>query len=361
MSNSLKDLYNLEYIKTLSSTLCEVEETFPQDHFIQKVFSTDYEKKELKQRMRHITQCLHLFLPSSYLKTISILEQTFVRMKGDFYLVNIIFQDYVEMHGLADFETSMRALETFTQGSTSEFAIRAFILNDEERTMEVMKEWAKSENEEVRRLASEGCRSRLPWAVALPSFKKDPTKVLEILEILKDDKSKYVQKSVANNLNDISKDNKEMVKALLKEWIGQTKTRDWILKHGSRTLLKQGDKDVLACFGFKNVENISVVNFKADEIVRLEEELRFEFELLSENALGKLRVEFSLEFVRLRGRSSIKVFKISEGDYRCSKRLFVKKFPFKTISSRKYYEGEHTLSIIVNGECMVSKKFMLKA
>ena len=87
-------------------------------------------------------------------------------------------------------------------------------------------------------LLSEGCRSRLPWAVALPSFKKDPSKVLEVLELLKDDDSKYVQKSVANNINDISKDNPNIVIDIVKRWKNHSKNRDWILKHGSRTLIK---------------------------------------------------------------------------------------------------------------------------
>jgi 3-methyladenine DNA glycosylase AlkC len=282
-------------------------------------------------------------------------------MKGDFYLVNIIFQDYVEVYGLDDFTRSMRALETFTKGSTSEFAIRAFLLKDEDKTMAVMKKWAKSENEEVRRLASEGCRPRLPWAVALPSFKKDPTKVLEVLEILKDDTSKYVQKSVANNLNDISKDNANTLKIVLKTWFGKTSSRDWILKHGSRTLLKRGDSEVLEYFGFKRAHLISVVNFKVAPSVKLGEELLFEFELLSTQILGKLRVEFSLEFVRLNGKSSTKVFKICEGEYATVSKDIAKKFPFKIISTRKYYEGEHALCIIVNGERKARKKFMLES
>ena len=77
--------------------------------------------------------------------------------------------------------------------------------------MKRMLKWAKSNNEHIRRFASEGCRSRLPWAMALPPFKKNPEKVFEVLELLKNDESLYVRKSVANNLNDISKDNEEMV------------------------------------------------------------------------------------------------------------------------------------------------------
>jgi len=128
-------------------------------------------------------------------------------MNHNYGLENMIFQDFVEVYGLDSFDVSMMAFEVFTVNSSSEFAIRKFILKYEEKTMIQMLLWAKSENEHVRRLASEGSRSRLPWAVALPVFKEDPTSVVEILELLKDDVSAYVRKSVANNLNDISKDN----------------------------------------------------------------------------------------------------------------------------------------------------------
>ncbi|XQC05764.1 DNA alkylation repair protein [Arcobacter cryaerophilus gv. pseudocryaerophilus] len=79
----------------------------------------------------------------------------------------------------------------------------------------------------------------------MPNFKKNPKKVFEIIELLKNDSSKYVQKSVANNLNDISKDNPKMVVEFVKNNLNISKNLDWICKHGSRTLLKKGDKEVL--------------------------------------------------------------------------------------------------------------------
>lgn len=65
--------------------------------------------------------------------------------------------------------------------------------------------WSEHENEHVRRLASEGSRPRLPWGKSIPALKLDPSPVLPILEKLMQDESLYVRKSVANNLNDISK------------------------------------------------------------------------------------------------------------------------------------------------------------
>lgn len=95
----------------------------------------------------------------------------------------------------------------------------------------------------VRRLASEGCRPQLPWGQALASFKQNPLPVLRILELLKADPSPYVQKSVANNLNDISKTHPELVLETARRWQGQNAITDAILKHGCRTLLKKGNPE----------------------------------------------------------------------------------------------------------------------
>ena len=144
-----------------------------------------------------------------------------------------------------------------------------------------MKLWAKSKNEHIRRLASEGCRSRLPWAIALVKYKENPKEILEILELLKDDESLYVRKSVANSLNDISKDNPQILKNIAKKWIGVNKNRDWILKHSCRTLVKNGDTQVLELFGFRKNNNINIENFMLNKQVKLGDALEFSFTLKS--------------------------------------------------------------------------------
>ena len=101
------------------------------------------------------------------------------KVKEDFGgLEAMIFQDFVEVFGLDDLKESLKALEVFTIDSSSEFAIRQFILKYEEETMNQMKLWAKSSNEHLRRLASDGCRPRLPWAIALPKFKENPKMII---------------------------------------------------------------------------------------------------------------------------------------------------------------------------------------
>ncbi len=236
MATLLKNIYSQEFIEKLSNSLQNSYKDFKKDEFKKAIFTNAWEDFELKQRMRHISKTLYEFLPFSYKEQIEIL----IEVKKDFKALEaMIFQDFVEVFGLDDFEISMKALELFTIDSSSEFAIRQFIIKYEDKTINQMKIWAKSKNEHIRRLASEGSRPRLPWAVALPNFKKNPQKVFEIIELLKNDSSKYVQKSVANNLNDISKDNPKMVVEFVKNNLNISKNLDWICKHGSRTLLKK--------------------------------------------------------------------------------------------------------------------------
>ena len=110
-------------------------------------------------------------------------------------------------------------------------------------------------------------RPRLPWAMALPNLKKDPTPIIPILENLKNDPARFVRLSVANNLNDIAKDNPEIVIDLAKKWKGESKEVDWIIKHGCRTLLKQGIPEVMELFGFDSIRNnISMEDFQISSL-----------------------------------------------------------------------------------------------
>lgn len=358
MAKLLKNLYNKQYITLLANTTAKYHQSFNKNNFIDTVFSSDWEEKALKQRMRHISTSLDDFLPTSYTKAIEILKKTFLDINYSFSLENYIFQDFVEVYGLDDFEISMDALECFTINSTSEFAIRKFILKYPQKTIAVMLKWAKDDNEHIRRLSCEGCRPRLPWAFVLQTYKKDPTDILPILDILKDDASLYVRKSVANNLNDISKDHPDIVKDLAKKWIGKSKKTDWILKHGCRTLLKQSDKDTLALFGYNKKEDITIDDFNVTKNVKKGEELKFSFILSSQSDLGNLRVEYIIEYLRQNNKYSKKVFQIAQGSYTQKTKEFKKVYSFKPISTRKYYSGTHRLSIVVNGVVVKNSIFL---
>jgi 3-methyladenine DNA glycosylase AlkC len=356
MAEALKNVYTNEYITNLAMKIKDVYKEFNKDEFTKAVFDESWEFLELKERMRHIAIKLDDFLPFPYTKQLDILKPV---SKGFYSFEAMFFQDFVEVYGLEEFEGSMDALEVFTFESSSEFAIRHFIIKYEDKTMQQMKKWTQNSNEHLRRLASEGCRPRLPWAIALSKYKNNPNRVLEIIELLKNDKSEYVRKSVANNLNDISKDNPNIVINFVSNNLGESRELDWICKHGSRTLLKKGNKEILNLFGFKNSSHIKIEKFICNESLNIGDDLNFSFDLTSLNNLGNIRIEYIIDYKKANGSLSKKIFMISQGDFNSKFKVFKRKQSFKNLSTRKHYKGKHFLSILINGEEKIKRGFIL--
>lgn len=363
MAEQLKELFSKDFVEFVSIKTKEYYSSFDEKNFQKKIFNKNWKNLELKERMRFIVLTLNDFIPLPYPKQLEVLKKVKkdLEYKDSMGLQSMIFQDFVEVFGLDDYENSIKALEAFTIESSSEFAIRQFILKYEDKTMTQMKIWAKDKNEHIRRLASEGCRPRLPWAIALPIFKKDPSKVLEIIELLKNDKSLYVRKSVANNLNDISKDNPTLVIEFVKNNLGKTKELDWICKHASRTLLKRGNKDILKLFDYGCIEHIKVKGFNFDSKVNIGASFNFNFALESEVPLGNLRVEYAVYYLKSNGTHSKKVFMISQNEIKENKKSFIKKQSFKNMTTRKHYEGDHFISLVLNGIEQKKYSFILES
>ena len=363
MPEALKNMYNEAYLATLSTAIEIVEPGFDSEGFAHRVFDSYWIDRELKERMRHITGCLHHFLPDDYPSALAILRET---AKGkslkDYTFENIIFPDFVEVYGQGDWENSLPALEQFTQLSSAEFAVRPFIVQDSERMMVQMLEWASHENHHVRRLASEGCRPRLPWAMALPEFKKDPAQILPILDLLKNDASDYVARSVANNLNDISKDNPQTVLDTLSVWQKQsTDSIRWITSQALRTLVKAGDSQALALLGYGAV-SVNIENFViTPDTIAMGEEIEFSFDLVSgKNQSQALMVDYVMHFVRAGGKTSQKVFKLKKMGLAPDETVSIsKKHSFKPITTRRYYQGTHSIAIQVNGKVIAQQNFEL--
>lgn len=349
-----KNIYNEKEIKRLADEIDAIYPSFKKEQFINSLMNDTWEAKELKERLRAITSSLGEFLPKDYLEALGILKQVQDKFNGLFHL---LFPDFVEVYGMGHYKESIEALKFFTSGCSSEFAVRPYLIKYPE-LIELFKEWARDENEHLRRLSSEGCRPRLPWGIALGEYKKDPSKVLEVLELLKDDESEYVRKSVANNLNDISKDNPQIVKDVFKKWYGNSKRTDWIVKHGARTLLKAGDSEVMKLFGYHS-KGIELNELKLTKKVKLNEYLDFSFQISSIQNFGKLRLEYKLGLLRQNGKLNYKVFKISERNLQEKSLTIKKSHHFKEVTTRKYYNGIHTLTIVINGKEFETQSFEL--
>jgi 3-methyladenine DNA glycosylase AlkC len=312
----------------------------------------------LKDRMRRVAQCLHEALPQDYPTALKILEKVAPSVRG---FEAISLPEFVGRYGLDHWELSLPALAFFTRFGSSEYGIRPFLKQDPERAVEYMLRWADDENEHVRRLASEGCRPRLPWGMGLAAFKKDPSLILPVLEKLKEDQSEYVRKSVANNLNDISKDRPRVVLDICERWYGQSKRTDWIVRRALRTLLKAGNRRALLLFDFADPTCIHVENLTLDrDKLRIGDVLHYSFQLrVDSEETCKVRLELGISYVKKRGQLSRKVFAIKEDTFAPGTHVVSRKAGFADQSTRKHNPGEHHIAIIVNGVEKATASFEL--
>ncbi len=360
MPERLKDLYLTP--TSVKAMAAEIRRSFPaldRKKFLALVLDEDFEGKELKARMRHVTECLREVLPGSYRKALVVLEKAAPRVKG---FEAMCLPDFVELYGLDDWDRSLKALALFTRYASAEFAIRPFIIADPPPAMAFLAGLAEDENPVVRRLASEGCRPRLPWAMAIPAFKKDPQLILPILEKLKNDDTETVRRSVANNLNDISKDNPEVTLDVCERWHGESAATDWIVKHACRTLLKAGNRRAMMLFGFGDPDRIDVPKLVFDRArPKIGDKLQFSFELAVRTPQAcQIRLEYAVHFARARGKVSRKVFKISEKSVAPGTLKVTRNHSFADMSTRKHHPGEHKIEVIVNGVPKAEKSLTLR-
>ncbi len=359
MAELLKDqFFQPGFIKELGQAIHQNFHSFDTRAFGEDVFNDPWDQLELKGRMSHIATMLQKHLPHDFPKALGILKKVVSRFNG---FDAMVFPDFVRQFGLDHWELSMDALEIFTQYSSAEFAIRSFIIRDQDRTMEKMLSWSRHENHHVRRLSSEGCRPRLPWAMALPEFKNDPSDILPILENLKADESEYVRKSVANNINDISKDNPDTVLALCRRWSNGLKETQWIIRHGLRSLIKKGSQPALDILGYRS-SNIELKKFSLEpENIQLGESIKLQFELTNmAKSTASVVVDYVIHFRKANGSNTPKVFKLTNLEMGPgTTHQFSKVHKIVPITTRTYYGGEQVVEVQVNGEILGSRRFNL--
>lgn len=367
MAEAFKNMYNEQFFERFTKDLKVVISDFDARAFVSRVMDSEWENREFKQRCSHITTVLKEFLPADYkvaiAKILELLEYV-DNTHPDYSVINdkkfgltleygAVLDNYIEQYGLDDYETSIKAIEKITQFTSCEFVTHPFIIRYPDKMMAQMLAWSKHSHWGVRRLASEGCRPRLPWAMALPNLKKDPSPILPILENLKNDPARFVRLSVANNLNDIAKDNPQVVIDLVKKWQGESQEVDWVIKHGCRTLLKQGNREMMELFGFGAVSgNISIKDFQiSTPEVKIGSWLEFSFKLLNNNdTKAKIRLEYGLYYQKANGTLTKKVCKISEKEYTANSVTQInRKHSFKVVTTRKFHLGLHQVAVIING------------
>jgi 3-methyladenine DNA glycosylase AlkC len=360
MAEQLKEMFNIAFYQQLAHQFNKADKHFHPDKFVQEVIA-DLPQLSLNQRLRNTSVMLKKHLPDDYKKALEVMYKVIPHLKTGY--TTLVFPDFVGLYGHDDFDRSMQALKYFTSFGSSEFAIREFLKRDFNRSIKVMQQWATDKDPHVRRLASEGSRPRLPWSFKLDEVIKHPDKTLPVLEILKADEELYVKKSVANHLNDISKDNTDWMLRVLKRWDDKDPNTLWIKKHASRGLIKKGNVASLSLFNFEKNTQIKIEKFKLDKpLIKLGEAVQFEFDLVSQkNKSQKLAVDFKIYYVKKNGELFPKVFKLKELELPADKKIhIIKKHLFKDFTTRKHYSGKHFIEIIINGVPAVKNSFELK-
>lgn len=355
MAEPLKDMYDEAFLRQFANKVLAVNPAFHNEAFISDVLNEAWDQLQLKGRIRQISTVLGKHLPHNYEEALRVLYAICEECSGFPYL---FFPDFVEVYGGAEehWELSMQALERFTPKSSAEFAVRVFLIRDPERMMRQMLTWASHSDEHVRRLASEGCRPRLPWGQALPVFKRDPSPLLPVLELLKEDPSLYVRKSVANNLNDIAKDHPDLVLETARRWQGHHPFTDWIIRHACRNLVRKAHPEALAIFGYAVAEDSSPIVTSADlqarpSTLEIGDSCRLEYTIqIQEGEPLHLRIEYGIDFVKSGGKTSRKLFLLSDKTVSGGSSLSGSRVHrFADLSTRRHYPGAHRIVLMVNG------------
>ena len=367
----LKDyLFNCGKVEYLAGLIKAVHFDFDDEEFVKRVVKK-FPKLELKERIVWIRENLKKFLSEDYRDAVQILIESLPEEGdpnekdddfGDFIFAPI--NDFVAAYGCdrKNLLFSLRALKEITKRFSAEDAVRYFLVAFPEETLERIGKWSRDSNYHVRRLASEGTRPRLPWSQKL---ELDSEKIIvKILDNLYYDKTRYVVRSVANHINDISKINPRLAVSTLGRWRKSNrqinKEMEYLISHALRTLIKKGDKDALKLLGYSSDPAIVVREFviKKNE-VKIGESVEFNFKIIAKKK-ESLMIDYIIYFQTKSGKKSFKVFKIKKVTLNKGEELKVnKRHPLRVMTTRKLCSGKHRVELQINGSVQKGGEFLL--
>ena len=368
MADALKLQFGTDVVRRLAREIQAVHGTFDVVGF-ERASVQSFDALELLDRGRHLGRTLHQFLPTDFGAAVDVLLATLPErrtpvggMSSFFYLAHT---EFVRQFGVPHFEHSMRALHALTQVFTGEFAIRPFIEHHQQATLERLHEWVTDPSEHVRRLVSEGTRTRLPWAPRLPAFQRDPSPVLALLERLRDDPELYVRRSVANNLNDIGKDHPALLVTVARAWMeGATPERRWIVQHALRSSVKRGDAAALAVLGFGGTARLEVVEsavVPARPLMGTKVVITCTLRNPTRTT-QRVVVDLRVHFVKANGGTTAKVFKLANLELAPRMSVSVRKtVSLADLTTRRHYPGVHRVELQMNGVVSPLGSFALRA
>lgn len=367
---SLKDhLFNKKSVTRFADLFYIQNNDFPKQKFIKNILK-DFPDLELKQRISRIREELEGTLPKDYKKSLQIILNVLPKELdpsktdndfGDFILVPL--SEFIRIHGCNRkyLDISLDALRECTKRFSVEFSVRHFINAFPGETYSFLYEGAQYENYHVRRLSSEGLRPKLPWAIGIDF---DYKKSFEILDILFTDRTRYVTRSVANHINDISKIDPDFVIKKLQQWEQSGKQNekemDFIINHSLRTLIKKAYPDAFELLGYPTNPILDIRNFSIETPkIKIGQSLMFSFDVISQID-QKLIIDYVVHHQSASSKTTAKVFKLKKIDMKKGEKLSIsKKQPFRIMTTKKLYPGIHKCELQINGKKFNSFEFYL--
>jgi len=364
---SLKDhLFNAEKVSYLGGLLETGVDGFDRERFESAVMA-ELAELELKQRIALIARVLETHLDRDFqvacAQIVASLPPPLDPGRsdddfGDFIIAP--FGDFVAKNGLAHYDSAMATLLELTKRFSMEGAVRPFIDARPDKTLELFSEWAEDGNYHVRRLVSEGTRPRLPWA---PRIAIDVRAPLPLLDKLHADRTRYVTRSVANHLNDITKVDPDVVISVLERWRQEGRQKpgelDWMTRHALRTLIKLGHRQTMALLGHSPDPEVSAGPIQLDTaVVSAGESVAFSITLTA-NADEKLIVDYTIDFVRKDGTRRPKVYKLGKLEMGAGQIATLRKSHRLHADATTYslYPGTHSLTVTANGKPVATTDF----
>lgn len=374
MPEPFKNLFNPILINALAQHLARAAAgryPFSSQKFV-RLACAGLDQLEMKDRSRQITRSLTDCLPKDFAVACAILLEALhpeeeaplsaqvMDKRGVRGWAIMPMADFVAQNGLYEFDLSMHALAQMTKRFTAEFAVRPFIIHDLERAMAYLHAWAADSNLHLRRLASEGSRPRLPWGLRIATLVENPRPLLSVLEMLRDDPSEYVRKSVANHLNDIAKDHPQVVVQVAEQWLPDAPpARARLVRHACRTLIKQGHKNTLELLGYEPATLTQLQFTLSEPSLHVGSTLELQLVLRAERKQALL-VDYVMHFRLASGRIGKKVYKWKAFQLAGGERMTLRKtHSFRAIATRRFYPGLHKVELQLNGHIVAQQSFEL--
>jgi 3-methyladenine DNA glycosylase AlkC len=360
VATTLKSAFGRETVARIAAMISAVHPPFDAAAFTSDALR-GLAAKELLARGDHVAAALRRHLPADVPAALDVLVRSLGPELGEdglggegmapfLYLPHAAF---VRAHGVEHFDAAMAANAAITRRFTAEWSIRPFLERWPGPTFELLAAWARDPSVHLRRLVSEGTRPRLPWAPRIRALVLDPGPGLALLELLKDDPAEYVRRSVANHLNDVSKDHPARAVETCRRWLeGASPERRRLVRHALRSLVKAGDPAALALLGHGAAPRITLHGARVEPArVRIGEAVVFRATLVSGAAAPQsLAVDLAVHFVKANGAARPKVFKgrvlalAPGGRAEVSKRISL-----AVHSTRTPNPGRHEVEVVVNG------------